>query len=250
MTAPPGQADQIITGWRDHQSKVDHQLGWSRVHRTIFTEVSDALMANDAKRDQPLPGHFIHSYADVYWDSQVMSVRRLVDGDERTHSLLALVLAVKRNRRLIPRSWWLEMFLSALNWDPDDRDQHDAATMADAYYDGHDIIPEQVFDDLAAEIQSSGQAVQDHADRHIAHRDRSYDLAASPVTFAVIHTALDDLERLAGRMHLLLTSSHMMYEHVMVPSGWQFPLMQPVFEPPEMVRRWLDETRDARGPSE
>lgn len=247
MTAPPSAAPEIRRGWLESMETVDRQLHMCRMFRTVFTEVRDALIEKDRKRGRPLPGHFIVCYADNYWDSQVVAIRRLTDADDRTYSLRNLIRKVSVNAHLLPgREDFIDEILSKLEWEETDRERAAIGRDVDQrIFGGDPTVPSLFFESLVTKMTSDTTTIVGHVDTWVAHRDMNTKLEDFPVTFVMIHRALKTLEEVAGAMHYLLFGSQMLYESLVMPSGWQQPLKTPVFEPMSEFERYFIEHGEA-----
>jgi len=194
MAAGRSQHEAVYAGWIERLDKINHQLVWSSVHRRIFTTVRDALIEKDRNRGRPHNGLFIFSYADGYWDSQVMVVRRLSDRHrDHPHSLPTLIDRLRKNPHVATRDRYVGLAGDdeGLTMNRVDGRYEPAEDRFTRLYGSGDVLEPTVLDRWEFEIGTASSVVAEHATTYIAHRDVNVDLSAVPVTFGVIHAALD-----------------------------------------------------------
>jgi hypothetical protein len=172
VTAPPANHDAVFAAWLELLEKVNRQIHVAMLHRKLWTQVRDAVIARHPDAD----GTLINSYGDVYWDSQVMAVRRLADQyPDRPVSLWWLLERIRRNPEVVTRNRYVTVGAERYADEPDsweyqrvvERHERDFTDRygAGAHVDRARIVGWQL------ELKRELRAVDAHADQWIAHRD-------------------------------------------------------------------------------
>ena len=221
VSAPEREHDTLFEEWVRLLESIDHQITMSMLHRQIWFDIRQAVIDLHGNKD----GTFINSYGAVYWDSQVMVVRRLADTHrDKPDSLWWLMERVRTNPAVMSRARYIETSVSH-----DENPGRADAQFTSRYGTGSFVDP-AFLKDLQRQLESEASAVNRHADQWIAHRDPRG--AVQTLTFAEIHHALDTIAELANEMNGLLKRVDFRYEMLTITGDWRAPLRASLFQRP------------------
>lgn len=179
--------DEQTATWREWLDLFGPQIITMKAERELFREMRDTIVAvaPDA------PATWLLHYARLYWQSQTMSVRRIVKGENKgpSASLTRLMVEVAR----------------------------------DPQAPGSDTM-----DAKRAALLKSVQAVLDRADRAVAHLDTVN--VRSEMTFADLHSAIDTVHDAFNDLAILLTARDWVYVSPF-GGDWRAPFRRALFPP-------------------
>ena len=230
----------ILAGWRDHLGHIQQDLYRAHHNQHIWTDFRDAVIKNDPTAD----GTFLASYSSVYAHSQGVVIRRQIDPDRRTHSLVNLLGAITRNPKVMSRTRFLEDRAGGREPDRLDGWFHQRDTEAWARFAREDDpehlnveIPLNDINTLTTELSD----IKEWVDEQVAHLDRRrfMTIANSGVpSFGRLREALALLARTAQGYESLLTNGATGDWTPTVQGDWRQPLRRPVF--PAAWHPWED----------
>lgn len=217
--------DPIPQAWLDHLDRIKTEMILLHEHRAIWREMRDALV-EASPDDDVSPGH----YAQLYGDRQVIAIRRLIDRDDRTSSLLQLVKRLADHPNLLTRERWLSFFSVG-----DDAEDEHWLRMAHQQFDASadpadpNRVDPAVMASFANEMKTELSAVKTYVDKVVAHMDSCK--YPPSVTWKQLDEAIDLLGAIFRRVYLLLTASSMMQLEPVIQSDWKRPFRAPLFPP-------------------
>ena len=99
MTAPPSDHGRILDGWRGRLEVIRNEVITAHFHQAVWTAFRDEVQ----KRRPAADGTFLVSYTQLYVQSQLALVRRLVDPAKSTGSLAGLLTSIVANPEVMTR---------------------------------------------------------------------------------------------------------------------------------------------------
>jgi hypothetical protein len=211
--------------WRAHFEDLQPQLWNMHVRREVYDALDDAIL----RRGVPESGAFLEIQRPMYVEAQAMTVRRLVDTDSRTHSLVTLVDDLKRHRHMLT----FNRYLARGGYNVDD--EHDLRFARQRFSkmsnDGINVSADYL-NGIRRRLRQAGATVAAYVNQHIAHLDAGRE---SSVTWGDLHRAFDSVSELYTEVGGLVTAVH----HVPEPSiswNWKRVFWEPLFPSPERRR--------------
>lgn len=182
----------VDTIWRDIATS-SNTLHW--------LEVLADIAASVAEQDPTVPGNFFHWLGDVAKRDVAVGIRRQMDIDGRSVSLMRLLMELRDNCRLLSRERYVAFARAEMRWR--------AAEEFDAYagIDGDHLDPQRVVDDIAR-MRDGTDTVKKYVNKRIAHYDQVALRPRSQLTFADLGRAHALVESTFVRYARLLTGSH------------------------------------------
>jgi AbiU2 len=236
---PPEDADAMSRRpddpeqrWRSRWEDLQPQIWDLHVRREIYDGLDEAILA----RGLPEAGRFLDVQRPMYAEAQAMTVRRLVDTNQRTNSLRTLVADLEANRDLLT----FDRFTAIGGYNTED--EHDLRFARDrfaALSDDGVIVSSEYLADLQRRLWEAGATVRAWVNQHVAHLDAGRE---SSVTWGDLHRAFDDLSLLYTEVGGLVTGAH----HVPEPGiswNWRKVFWEPLFLNPERRREKMRRER-------
>lgn len=225
--AEEAAADLLHARWSGWLKTVHREIVELHHHRHIWSELRDAIVANDPAGD----GTFLAHHADLYVAHQAMTLRRLLDGRTDSISFRRLLKELQRQPEVMTRERYVAL------WDGDDhRDETDSAwrrRQANATFDrfsgpGGPHLTREFVDADVDRLHNKLNRVRRLADKVLAHRDPG---DAPPLTFAELDDAVMFTEELLTTYTLLFEAASLSSATPVMQGDWKAPFRRAVFPP-------------------
>ena len=209
--------DELIKKWDEWIGRIYTDIQKLLIMRHIFVEVQKIIKANPRIHQE---SSFYSWMSDVYVAAATMGVRRQVDNDSQSISLVRLLEEIKKNPEVLTRKWFV-----ALYTDPGIR-----ALIADRDFDrfagtiGTHVDPSFVEADIVA-LKSKAKNLERYATKLVAHLDKK-----GPTTIPTFHDleeCVDFMEELLKKYLLLLRADC----YTQILPTWQYD-WQAIFREP------------------
>lgn len=193
------KTDPRFKKWCVWLNTIENDVSMVLFYRRIFSETKDIIEKNE-RLDLSHP--FFSMFSITYMDSSVMGIRRQLKVDGESISFAGLLTEIAANPELVTRSDHYELY----NQYTDRFPQHIIDDVRRRNFDkfaspnSPTISEDMVRNDLDV-LKDTCRDAEDFADSRVAHFDRR----KPPVdlNLAIISAALDILEELTERYHLL-----------------------------------------------
>lgn len=240
MTAPPGDLEQLRVDLLGRIDVAQDEITRAHLHRQIFREVRDAIVAEHPAAD----GTFLFSYGELYAHSQAMFVRRMADRHpDRPNSLWWIAERIRRNPGVASRAIYVSA--GADRYEPDSW-EHDAwvrrneVNFTEAWGEGDSPDVDRLAH-LQELLDESAREVVDFVDKRIAHTDSTTSRSFA-LKFDDLDAAIDSMHEIGNSLSVLLRQTSR-FDEVAIQRDWQEPLRRSLW--PEQQRR-MDELAASR----
>ncbi|MCC7571466.1 hypothetical protein KO465_09155 [Candidatus Micrarchaeota archaeon] len=125
-----------------------------------------------------------------------LAIRRMVDTNSRSHSLLNLLKDLKENHSAIQRSWFLKQYPGAKG-----------ESLYECFFGGGESISQVEIQSDIEELVQYTRAIKDRADRWEAHWDKKRTKLKQNPTFDDLHRAVEVIIKIYTKYYYLLTQS-------------------------------------------
>lgn len=223
MTAPPGDRDQIFADWDEWVGVLWNEVVRLHWHRAVWCEVRDEIQARTPHADQT----FLASYTATYVTTALMTIRRLIDTDENTRSLVSLIAAIKRNPEVVTRTRYSEIRVErnpeSAQWIPGKPEFERAWSSS---LDPEHIDP-AILDGDVASLAAELTHADAWATKTIAHLDPRR--PEVPMRFDDLDHAIDYVTAVYDKYQLLIRQSSTTEYTPAIQGDWHEPLRAPLF---------------------
>ena len=193
-SAPPSKPPRLAT-WTDWLHRMNPEITWLLESMFVYKAVGDLLTTNP--RVSASPDLFGRWYSYHYAHSASSGVRRMIDRDARSISLVRLLSDIRKHRTSITRAWHLSMY------PPDRNNQHTAdLTFSNIAGAGQPSLPAQVVQADLKLLEACRTAMGQYVDKRVAHHDGQTHVA--PPRYKDLHDAIGTLDRVWTRYNTLL----------------------------------------------
>lgn len=215
-------AEDIFAGWLDDLERLKHEVLVLHLDRYLWRELNKAIDA-----EPPTSGSWTQHYARLYWQTQVMGLRRVCVSRRGSISLTSLLGDIADH----PEVMTLQRHLDMYEGDEDfDYLRREAAKAFEAMWgDGAGGVDLAKFQKRAAELRSDLKAVLHWADKVLAHLDRQGTTLG--LTFDEVSEATDTVGSVWKDLALLLTAGGWGTLTPVIQDDWQEPFRRPLFKP-------------------
>jgi len=206
--------DQRFKEWGEQIWTMYDHITTADLSRRIHNEVGAILRDNPRLRRNN--NSFYGWMASIYEDSVLVAVRRQVDTDKRSISLVLLLKEISCYPHILSR----ERFVRQAVADPLKASEGAANHMFDHYTaPGANHINADVVSDEVCDLQARTEPIREYTNKRVAHFDKKGP-EDSP-TVLQVHAALDHLYVLMEKYLLLLRA--VKYEKLQLPDeeGWK-----------------------------
>jgi hypothetical protein len=174
-----------------------------RLDHDIFTEVQEMIARNPALHHS---SHFYEWLRNMYVSGMTMSIRRLMDDDKRTRSLLQFLLRVRSDRGVVSRERYRQLYLARNNYSEGYMSRYVEDTY-DAYVGtSHTEPPIQQVQGQIDELHKRTHLFIELGNKVIGHSD-----VTPPSTvprFAEVGDVIYSMEKILQYYNQLLTAAH------------------------------------------
>jgi len=201
--------------WRRWFETIRNQIHEMALDRYVYREVMAMV---DANQNLKVPSIFYDWMQRVYVHDMTIVIRRLVDWDKRTVSLIRLMREIEDHPEVITRRRFVAGYrgwLKRLGHKDFERFAQRAANQIDP----------RVIRRHRRELVAAQRRLREFVNRHVAHRSRR-PLRRLP-TYAELDACLDLLERLAKDYTLLLEQSGLSRVVPIIQYDWKRPFQFP-----------------------
>ena len=213
MSAEPEDSDRF-NGWRTDWERLRNDVHLLFACRHIFRTLDDELVRSRRLGRQLILDKFLRP---MYFEAQAVRLRRLADKDTRTISFRRLLLEMAKQSGILSRDRYINTVLDPAEADDDARVRFVSGLFDQLAGVGAESVDPAILKGYADELDLDAKKVSDYVDQHVAHRDR---LAAPPIKWGALDTAIDALGKHYSRIGTYLTGSYHVAE-IAVASGWE-----------------------------
>lgn len=189
--------DKLLPEWHSWLEETKGIVTELLINRHIYEETWRIVEANPNTHD---PNDFVMWFQRLYARSTAVAVRRMVDQDKRTHSLVRLLEHLKCHARDITRDW----FCAQHSDSPAIRDS--AHRVFDQWsIPGGDCVDPGKVSTRIEKLKNVCKPVKYFVDKRVAHLDAFVPDSSTPkVTWKELDIAIDALDRQTCELVLLL----------------------------------------------
>lgn len=198
--------------WRRWFKHIQDQIIEMAHHRRIYREVTAMIQANPRLQ---VPSAFYDWMQSAYVNDLTVAIRRLVDWDKRSISLVRLMQEIENHPEVITRKRFLARYDDG---HPRDLAQGDFERFAKP---GAAQIDPEVIRGHRRELVEAQRRLRQFVNRHVAHRDR-HPMRHLP-TFLELDACIDLLERLVKVYALLLEQVGLAEVVPVIQYDWKSP---------------------------
>jgi hypothetical protein len=210
--------------WRRWFDDIKNQIFAIHHRRQVYREVMAMIDANPAIQ---VPSAFYTWMRTVYVYDTTIAVRRLVDRDRRTVSLVRLTQEIGDHPEVMTRARFVARYRGWLRG-AGHRDFEQFASPSAKTIHRRGIRRDQ------RELVAAARRLKTFVDRHVAHNDRR-PMRRLP-TYAELDDCIDLLGRLAKRYCLLLEQSALVDVVPVIQDDWKAPFHVPWIPAPTAPR--------------
>lgn len=243
MTAPAADHDNLYRSWLKWiDGSITAELYRAYYDQSIWTAMRDEIQARHADTD----GTFLLHYSGLYSRAQMVRLRSLTDDDQGTTSLVSLIKAIQKNRRVLTEDRCRSQIRQRLNEQRpgsqavvDEIVDETLERRRVEWCDEEGLAREELLEAGLERILSEVGHIKAHVDKRIAHFDRAVPRPGdqpevgegkpAKVTFADIRQGLDMLAEESNRYRVLLGLSEMNEWAPVFQGDWQEPLRRGLF---------------------
>jgi hypothetical protein len=208
--------------WLEWVEALKREVWQLHHHRSLFKQMTDALMK--ASGDQTF---FLEHYWDLYHQSQMSAIRRLVDQSQDAVSLTRLLTELAEHPETMTRAVHVALWKSTDD-DPYGDREREANEAFDAYADGtgDNVNPEAVRRDLG-EWKAASKPIKKWVDQYVAHKQAKPN--AEAVSEDDFDAVIDAVSELVQKYTLLFTASWIAEMVPVIQGDWKWPFRGPLF---------------------
>lgn len=155
-----------------------------------------------------------------YLESASVGVRRLVDTDNRTNSLMRLLLRIRDHPELLTRRRYIDTRGWITNIEDYESEQFDQFVGEP----GHLHVPRQCIQDDIDHLKEASSLVKQYVDKQIAHMDKTP--PDKLPTYGDLHDAIGEIETVFKRWYVFLRACDISVLPIQI-YNWFAPLMVP-----------------------
>lgn len=183
---------KIRAKWRRWIKRISDSVSMLVLDDYIFRAMEAARKGNEIK-----PSNQVYRWAiRAYGTHGAVGIRRILDNDDKTYSLLLLLRKIERNPQVITRRSF-KLRYSILNKELADGDFDDIAGRGAKY------LPRSVVRADLQKIEAVSNKIKPVVNKVIAHRERK-PKGLSRVTCQQLHDAICEIDRMCIRYCLIL----------------------------------------------
>jgi hypothetical protein len=183
----------LFERWGRWMAIIQQEVWRMHVNRSVWVRFAEVVTANEELRQRSTT--FASWATENYIAAQVMAIRRQVDRDSRTVSIIRLLDDIASNPGVITR----ERFVTVNAGGDTELAAHMWGPLADPT--GEYLNAEVVQDDVQ-QLKNTAQTVQDFGNQRVAHRDQRE--WTEVVTFRDLDECVDGIGRLSEQYGGLL----------------------------------------------
>lgn len=167
---------QTLATWRSWLRTIFGDVQRLLIRQHIYSEVRAIIKSNSAVQ---MGSSFYSWMNDVYVDSMVIGIRRQVDTDRRTVSLLRLLDAIRLRPGILTRRRYVEMVLGSRIGKGADNLAELKTSLANVEFDrwagkgGSHVDPRRPAQEIS-DLKAAAEAVADFANARVAHHKSEY----------------------------------------------------------------------------
>ncbi len=214
-------ADVLHREWVSDFEILRKQVNLMHVRKEVCEELCDELDRSSGPGESQF---FVRRVLrPMYAQAQVLAVRRLVDPDGRTRSLVLLVNAMADDPEVLSRKRYLAQYEGEGDRGGRELGERDFDAIAGT---GAAHVPADLLEEIAEDLRDAGKQVKRYADGAVAHFDREPE--ESSLKWAELNDAIERISDLYTQVGSILTSSI----HDAVPyvvDDWQAPFRRALF---------------------
>jgi hypothetical protein len=183
-----------------------------RLDHHIFSEVQATIASNPALHHS---SHFYEWLRNMYVSGMTMAIRRLMDDDKRTRSLLQFLLRVRSDRDAVSRERYRQLYVDRNNYSEGYMSRYVEDTYDGCVGSGHAEPPIQQVQGQIDELRKRTHLFIELGNKVIGHSDV---VPPSTVpTFAEVDDVISSMEKILQYYNQLLTAAHRS-----VDISWQY----------------------------
>lgn len=216
-------ANNPVTRWRGHIDPIRVNLVQVQIHRTIFREVVAAVEREATPRTTAT---WRNHYAQLYVQSQMMAIRRIIRGTADQFSLSGLLRAMERH----PAAMTAEMAIAISDDLGGGRSADDVVRdLLTRWADESGCLDPRIPRRDRNALMRERRTILDWADQTLAH------IQIQPIdipTFGDLDRAIDHVTDVFQRYGQLLTAQHYAVDQIIEDLNWREALSRPLFPSP------------------
>jgi AbiU2 len=198
MTVPKAtDPDPVFDGWKQYVESLDWHVAELVQKRADWWALQQVFQKN---RNLP-PSGFFDFIVSNYVDSASIAVRRLVDQDKRTLSLLVLLDSMRDSCQHLSR----ERYTVTCGWT---RNEYNDSMVSDQFdefvgCESHDFVPEERINTDRNRLLNASNLVKQYVDKQVAHNDKK--TPKDYPTYGDLHLAIGEIEAIFSCWYKFLT---------------------------------------------
>jgi hypothetical protein len=205
--------DEEVRVLRDWLPALWPKVRQLRIDQHIFNETQEVIASNEALQR---PSHFFAWMQDMYVSGMAMAVRRLMDDDKRTRSLLQFLLRLRSDPDAVSRERYQQLYEQHGQRIDGDFMKHYVDHTYDSYVGaGHAAPPVAQIQGQLDELRERTRLFIDFGNKVIGHADETPPKKLP--TFAELEDVIATMESILQRYTQLLTATHRS-----VDINWQY----------------------------
>lgn len=209
------QKVKIRQEWENRLTIIENELAWALTGHDIYKEVQNIVRKNEKTRSPLL---FWKWMRQNYLDSASIRIRRLNDANKGMLSLKRLITDIKENEDVITRQQFVSEYPKWMQKEGlADRDFEIFANRKSS-----SISIKRINRDLER-LGKQTQIIRKYTDKWIAHAKGNRHNEAIPM-LSDLEKALDTIDNICMKYHLLLTRGGMSTCKPVIPYDWKKPL--------------------------
>lgn len=215
------QKEKIRQAWQSLLTTIEKELAWALTGHDIYKEVRNIVRKNEKTRSPVL---FWKWMRENYLDSASMRIRRLNDADKGMLSLKRLITDIKENHEAITRQEYVSEYSKRMQKEGfADRDFEIFGDRRSST-----ISIKRINRDIE-HLDKQTQIIRKYTDKWLAHAKSNRHNEPIP-TLRDLEKALDAIDNICMKYHLLLTRGGMRTCKPIITYDWKEPLRHPWIE--------------------